>query len=100
VLKPGVVARAADAQRQGIGNHNSEANMSDTTPEAAAVQIAVQRGLTPAQRLRTAFEMSLLARALCLTRLRRQHPEWTEGELQREMLRYAFSLTLLPPPLR
>ena len=74
--------------------------MSDTSPEAAALQIQVQRKLTGAQRLELAFEMSLLARELCLTRLRLQHPEWKDDELKREMLRYAFPSTVLPPPLR
>ena len=74
--------------------------MSDTTPEAAALQTQVHQRLTDAQRLRLAFEMSVLARELCLTRLRLQYPEWTEDELKREMLRYAFSSTPLPPPLR
>ena len=74
--------------------------MSDTTPEGIAVQTQIIQRLTDVQRLRLAFEMSLLARELCLTRLRLQHPEWTDGELKREMLRYAFSSTLFPPPLR
>ena len=74
--------------------------MSDTTPEAAALQTQVHRKLTGAQRLRLAFEMSLLARELCLTRLRLQYPQWKDDELKREMLRYAFSSTVLPPPLR
>ncbi len=74
--------------------------MSDTTPEGVTVQIQIIQRLTEVQRLRLVFEMSLLARELCLTRLRLQYPEWTDDEVKREMLRYAFSSTILPPPLR
>ena len=74
--------------------------MSDTTPEATAIQTQILRRLTGEQRLTTAFEMSLLTRELCLTRLRQQHPDWTERGLMRELLRYAFESTPLPPPLR
>jgi hypothetical protein len=74
--------------------------MRDTTPEAAKVQTEILRGLTGEQRLRTAFEMSMLARELCLARLSHEHPEWTEAERRRELLRYAFSPGPLPTPLR
>ncbi len=74
--------------------------MSDTTSEAAVQQTNVHRRLTGVERLRLGFDMSLLARELCRARLRLQHPEWTDDELKRESLRYAFGSTPLPPPLR
>lgn len=74
--------------------------MFDTSREAAAIQTRILRRLTGEQRLMTALEMSLLTRELCLTRLRLEHPNWTENELKREVLRYAFSPAPLPPPLR
>ena len=73
--------------------------MRDTTPEAAKIQTEILRGLTGEQRMRTAFEMSMLARELCLARLRHEHPEWTEDERRRELLRYAFAPGPLPAPL-
>lgn len=33
-----------------------------------------------------AIEMSELARDLCLSRLRGQHPDWSDAELQRELM--------------
>jgi hypothetical protein len=76
----------------------------DTTPTAEAVQTSIHRRLTGAERLGLALEMSLTARALSLTRLRREHPDWTDDQLTRELLRYAFlstsTPTPLPPPLR
>jgi hypothetical protein len=72
----------------------------DTSPEVAELQESIYRRMTGAQRLTLAFEMSLAMRELALTRLRKEHPEWTDWELKRELLRYAFGSGPLPPPLR
>lgn len=79
--------------------------MSDTSPAAELLQARIHRGLTGAARLALALDMSGWARELCLTRLRRAHPDWADAELKRELLRYAFQSTErspaeLPPPLR
>ena len=74
--------------------------MTDTSPEAQAVQTEIHRKMTPVQRLEIAFEMSLAARELALARLRMEHPDWTEKQLQREILRYAFLPGELPEALR
>jgi hypothetical protein len=74
--------------------------VSDTSPEAAAIQASILRSMTGEQRLMLAVDMSLAARELALTRLRLQHPDWSEWELKRELLRYAFGSDPLPPPLR
>lgn len=74
--------------------------MNDTTPEAAALQTAIHRKLTSAQRLTIAVEMSMMVRELSAARLRREHPEWSEFEIKRELLRYAFGRQELPEPLR
>lgn len=54
--------------------------MSDTSPEAAAIQAEIHRRMTGTQRLDLAIEMSMFARDLALTRLRREHPDWSEWE--------------------
>jgi hypothetical protein len=77
-----------------------DASMTDTTPEAQAAQTEVYRKMMPVQRLEIAFEMSLAARELSRARLRMQHPDWTETQLQREILRYAFLPGELPEALR
>ena len=74
--------------------------MRDTSPSAAATQASIQRKLTETQRLAVACDMSQLVRSLALARLRRQHPDWSDVELKRELLRYAFLPDPLPPPLR
>ena len=72
----------------------------DTTRTAATVQARIVRGKSGAQRLLTALEMSSTARELSLARLRRQHPDWSEAQLRRELLRYSFLPDELPPQLR
>jgi hypothetical protein len=67
----------------------------DTNHKAQAVQIDIQRSLSGEQRVRLAFEMSLFARELSRERIRREHPEWPETQIDRELPRLAF----LPAPL-
>lgn len=74
--------------------------MCDTSPEAAEIQADIYRRMSGEERLRLAMEMSMAARELTLARLRAQHPGWSEFELKRELLRYAFGSAPLPPPLR
>lgn len=52
------------------------------------------------QRLLLAFEMSLFARELAREGIRRDHPEWTEAQVARELLRLAFLPAPLPAGLR
>jgi hypothetical protein len=74
--------------------------MSDTSPEAQAIQDEIHRRMTGEERLALAVEMSLMARELAWARLRREHPDWREWELKRETLRYAFGSQPWPEPLR
>jgi len=68
----------------------------DTSPAAQAVQIEVQRATSGEQRLLLAFEMSVFARELAKAGIRRQHPEWSDARIAREMLRLAFFPAPLP----
>ncbi len=72
----------------------------DTSPAARALQTKIQRRLTGAERLLLALEMSLSTRELSLARLRQRYPKWSEEDLRRELLRYAFPSRELPPALR
>jgi len=69
--------------------------LTDTSRTAQAIQIEIQRSMSGEQRLRLAVEMSLFARELNRERIRREHPDWTETQIDRELLRLAF----LPAPL-
>lgn len=69
--------------------------LTDTSHKAQAVQVEIQRSMSGEQRLRLAFEMSQFARELSRERIRREHPDWPEAQIDRELLRLAF----LPAPL-
>jgi hypothetical protein len=47
------------------------------------------------QRILLEFEMSLFARELAQEGIRRDHPEWSETQVERELIRLAF----LPNPM-
>lgn len=74
--------------------------LSDTTPDAEAVQLAAYRRLSPEQKLTLAMRASEAARDLALAGIRREHPDWPESELKREFLRRQFPADQIPPPLR
>lgn len=48
---------------------------------------AILRQKTPAQRLQIAFGMWEFARNMIRANLRREHPEWSDEEVQRETAR-------------
>jgi hypothetical protein len=59
--------------------------------QASNIQRDILRRMAPEERLRLAFEMSDLAHDLCRARIRQQHPDWTDEQVVREMVRSAFS---------
>ena len=69
--------------------------MTDTSPEAQAIQLKIQQAMPGEQRMLLAFEMSEFARELARAGIRKEHPEWAEAQVARELLRLAF----LPEPL-
>jgi hypothetical protein len=69
--------------------------MTDTSPEARAIQLKIQSAMSGEQRILLAFEMSEFARNLARAGIRHDHPEWTEAQVARELLRLAF----FPKPL-
>jgi len=52
------------------------------------------------QRLLLALEMSLFAGELAKAGIRQDHPEWTNAQVRRELLRLAFLPAPLPPGLK
>jgi hypothetical protein len=72
----------------------------DTSPEAEALQLQIWRAMTGEQRLRLALEMTDFARELAKSGIRRDHPDWTEAQVIRELIRRAFLPEPLPPGLR
>ena len=74
--------------------------MSDTSPEAQAIQDEIHRRMTGEERVQLAFEMSMLVRAFAEAGLRREHPDWSDWEIKRELLRYAFGSQPWPEILK
>jgi hypothetical protein len=68
----------------------------DTTSAVRAIQFDIQRSMTGEQRLLLAFEMSMFARELNRERIRREHADWSEKQVVRELLRLAFLPASLP----
>ena len=68
----------------------------DTSPAAQTVQLEILRTMSGEQRILLAFEMSLFARELAKEGIRREHPEWPEAGVARELLRLAFFPAPLP----
>jgi hypothetical protein len=56
--------------------------------------------MTGEQRLLLAFEMSTFARELARAGIQREHPDWPEANVARELLRLAFLPEPLPAGLR
>ena len=71
----------------------------DTSPEAAKVQLEILRKMTGEQRMQIAFKLTDFMRRAALSRIRSEHPEWTEWQVKRELLRIAFHPVPLPPGL-
>jgi len=69
--------------------------ITDTSAAAQAVQLQIQKAMSGEQRLLLALEMSLFARDLAKAGIRQDHPDWTKGQVARELMRLAF----LPKPL-
>jgi hypothetical protein len=70
--------------------------VSDTSAEAQAIQERIHSAMSGEQRLLLAWDMSLFARELARAGIRQEHPDWTEAQVARELLRLAFLPALLP----
>ena len=69
----------------------------DTSLEAARVQFAVLRRLGPSGRARLAFELGDGLRQLVTAGVRHRHPEFSEEQVCREVLRLTLGKQMLPP---
>lgn len=74
--------------------------ITDTSAEAQAIQLKIQSAMSGEQRILLAFEMSEFARELARAGIRHDHPEWTEAQVARELLRLAFFPKPLPAGLK
>ena len=68
--------------------------------EAEAMQLEILRRMTGSRRLEIALEMTDLAREFSKAGIRARHPDWSEQQVNRELLRIAFLPEPLPEGLR
>jgi hypothetical protein len=69
---------------------------SDTSPEAAAMQMSVYRRMDDAERFAAAVRLSRLQRELSESAIRAEYPEWSTADVRRALLRIAFYPDDLP----
>lgn len=67
--------------------------------DAKEVLFRIQKSLTGEQRLMMALELSMFVKELIKADVRRDHPDWSEALVERELLRLAFLPDPLPPGL-
>lgn len=67
----------------------------DTTPDAAAVQIAAYRRLGGSARVAIAFRLGTLVRETALAGIRRRHPEYDDGQARRALHRLLLGDVLM-----
>jgi hypothetical protein len=72
---------------------------SDTTPAARKRQREIELAMTGEERVLQALEASLLVREFTKSGIRANHPDWTETQVAREILRLQFLPAKLPPGL-
>jgi hypothetical protein len=58
-----------------------------TPEEGVRMQIEGYRRMTPQQRLQVSFRLYALTRTLVRQGAKHQHPDWDDGQLDREVLR-------------
>jgi hypothetical protein len=74
--------------------------ITDTTPEARTRQLEILRAMSGERRMMLAYEMSMFVRGIAKEGIRRDHPDWTEAQIARELLRRAFFPAPLPAWVR
>jgi hypothetical protein len=72
---------------------------SDTTPAARKRQREIELAMTGEERVLQALEASLLVREFTKSGIRANHPDWTETQVARGILRLQFLSAKLPPGL-
>lgn len=74
--------------------------ISDTSAEARDRQLQILRAMSGEERVLLAYEMSMFVRQVMVDGIRRDHPDWSDAQTSRELLKRAFSPAPLPSWLR
>ncbi len=59
----------------------------DTSPEAWAVFLDIQRRMTPGEKIARVFELSALVKAMAVAGLRQRYPEASDEEIRLRAIR-------------
>lgn len=70
--------------------------LSDTSPAAKKRQMEIFASMSGEQRILLALEASDLACELAKSKIRKDHPDWNEAQISREVLRQQFLPRGLP----
>lgn len=76
--------------------YRSHVAVTDTSPEAAAVQLELYRALGPSGRAQIAVDLSDAVRETALAGIRRRHPEYSDDEVSRAFLTLLYGLAKKP----
>ena len=66
--------------------------VTDTTPQAAAIQLQLYREAGPSRRAQIAVELSDAVRETALSGIRRRHPDYTDEQVRSTFLRIVYRL--------
>jgi len=73
--------------------------LSDTGPAAKKLRMQIEGAMSGVNRILQTLEASLLAREFAKSKIRSDHPEWTEAQVAREVPRLQFLPSKLPAGL-
>lgn len=73
--------------------------LSDTSPAAKQRQKEIFAAMSGEERILRMLEGSLLVREFAKSKIRADHPEWTEAQVARELLRLQFLPGKIPSSL-
>ena len=66
----------------------------DTSPEAAAIQLESFRQMSPQERIRKMCAMSRRVKNMTLAAIKRRHPEFSEREIQLKFIELTYGKNL------
>ncbi len=66
----------------------------DTSPEARAVQLELQRRMSPDERLEKAFSLSNGLRRMAMDAIRRRHPDFDEDQVRIKFIELTYGKDL------
>jgi hypothetical protein len=69
-------------------------SVTDTSPEAAALQLRLYRSLPPSARAQIAVDLSDAVRETTMAGIRRRHPDYSDDELARAFLVLVYGNTI------